>query len=174
MNNQPTLLPDGTGLTSRTSDIVGRTEVRYRDFIKLTHRFRLDKDGLTPRRNEFDATVGSEQTYAEIGYMRLNRNIATGLEDLSDREELRLAARVAFARHWSVFGSGVFNLTNRNEDPSLTSDGFQALRTRVGVAYQDDCLELGVTWRRNYVTNGDARKGNTFQLFFALRNMGLR
>ena len=174
LTSEPTLLPDGTGLTSRTSDVVGRTEVRYRDFVKLTHRFRLDKDNFAPRRNEFDATIGSERTYAEIGYLRLNRNIVGGQEDLQDREELRVAGRVAFARYWSVFGSAVFNLTNRKEDPTLTSDGFEPLRTRIGIAYQDDCLEFGLTWRRDHVSTGDARRGNTFQLIFALNNLGVR
>lgn len=167
------ILPDGTGLSEKVSDFVGRTEVRYRDFVKLTHRYRLDKDNLAVRRNEFDATVGSSRTYAEIGYLRLNRNI-TSVEDLQDREELRTAVRVAFANYWSVFGSGVFNLTDREEDPTLSSDGFQPIRTRLGVAYQDDCLELGVTWRRDYVSAGDARRGDTFQLYFSLKNLGFR
>ncbi|MGH6786289.1 MAG: LPS-assembly protein LptD [Novosphingobium sp.] len=174
LTNEPTLLPDGTGLSSRLSDIVGRTEVRYRDFVKVTHRYRIDKDTLAVRRNEFDATVGSQDTYAEIGYLRLNRDIAAGIEDLKDREELRFAGRVAIKRYWSLFGSGVINLTDRAEDPTLGSDGFQPLRTRVGVAYQDDCLELAFTWRRDYVATGDARKGNTFQIHFALKNLGFR
>ncbi len=168
------LFIDGTGLSERVSDIVGRTEVRYRDFVKVTHRYRLDKDSLDIRRNEFDATVGSARTYAEIGYLRLDRNIDESIEDLQDREELRFATRVAFAQYWSVFGSGVFNLTNADEDPTFVSDGFQAVRTRLGFAYQDDCLELGLTWRRDYVTAGDAQRGDTFQLFFALRNLGFR
>jgi LPS-assembly protein len=174
LTREPTLLPNGTGLSSRTSDIVGRTEIRYRDFIKLTHRFRLDKDSQSFRRNEFDATIGSHRTYAEVGYVRLNRNIAAGLEDLQDREELRASVRVAFARYWSVFGSGVFNLTDRKEDPLNNSDGFQPLRTRLGLAYQDDCLDLAVTWRRDYQSTGDARRGNTFQVLFNLRNLGFR
>jgi LPS-assembly protein len=154
----------------------------------LTHRFRLDKDSLAVRRNEVDATVGSQRTYLEVGYLRLNRDIsfaglippgtppalAVAPEDLRDREELRLSARVAFAKYWSLFGSGVFNLTNRDEDPTLGSDGFQALRTRLGAAYQDDCMEIAFTWRRDYVTTGDAQRGNTFQLHFALRNLGFR
>ncbi|MFZ9395309.1 MAG: LPS-assembly protein LptD [Erythrobacter sp.] len=168
-----TILPDGTGLSERVSDFVGRTEVRYRDNVKLTHRFRLDKDSLAIRRNEFDATVGSARTYVEVGYLRLNRDIA-GIEDLQDREELRTAVRVAFARYWSVFGSGVFNLTDREEDPTFTSDGFDPVRTRLGIAYRDECLELGFTWRRDYITAGDAKRGDTFQLNFALRNLGLR
>lgn len=173
LTSRPTLLPDGTGLSSRVSDIVGRTEVRYKDFIRLTHRFRLDKDNFAVRRNEIDAAIGDERTYAEIGYLRLNRNITT-VEDLKDREELRLAGRVAFARYWSLFGSGVFNLTGPNEDPASTSNGFQALRTRLGVAYQDDCLELALTWRRDFVATGDARRGNTFQISIAVRNLGFR
>lgn len=168
------ILVDGTGLSERFSDFVGRTEVRFEDFVKLTHRYRLDKDSLKLRRNEFDATIGSRQTYIEVGYLKLNRDIDAVIEDLQDREELRVATRVAFADYWSVFGSGVFNLTDRTEDPTLNSDGFEAVRTRLGVAYQDDCLEVGLTWRRDYLTSGDAERGNTFQIYFSLRNLGFR
>lgn len=174
LTNRRSLLPDGTGLSNRSSDIVGRTEVRFRDFVRFTHRFRLDKDNFAVRRNEIDAAVGNERTYAEVGYLRLNRDISATAEDLKDREELRIAGRVAFARHWSVFGSGVFNLTSAKEDPTATTDGFQALRTRLGVAYQDDCLDLALTWRRDFVATGDARRGNTFQVSIAVRNLGFR
>ncbi len=175
LTNLPTLLPDGTGLSERTSDIVGRTEVRFRDVVKFTHRFRLDKDNFAVRRNEFDAAVGTQRTYLEVGYLRLNRDISGGIEDLKDREELRLAGRVGFARYWSIFGSGVFDLTGKSDDPALTNvDGFQPVRTRLGVAYQDDCLEFDLTWRRDYVATGDARRGNTFQIHIAVRNLGFR
>ena len=173
LSNNPTLLPDGTGLSERTSDIVGRTEIRFKDLVKLTHRFRLDKDDLAVRRNEFDAAVGTQGTYLEAGYLRLDRNIGGGIEDLKDREELRLAGRVSVARNWSLFGSGVFDLTGPNEDPAVVnSDGFQPIRTRLGVAYEDDCLEIDFTWRRDYVATGDAVKGNTFQIYIAVKNLG--
>ncbi len=173
LTDEETLFPDGTGLNEKFSDFVGRTEVRYNDFVKFTHRFRLDKDNLGVRRNEVDATVGTDRTYAEIGYLRLNRDIDFSLEDLQDREEVRLAGRVAFARHWSVFGSAVVNLTNRDEDPTLEADGFEPLRTRLGIAYADDCLEFGFTWRRDYIELADAQSGNSFRVYFSLRNIGI-
>ncbi|TNE56015.1 MAG: LPS-assembly protein LptD [Sphingomonadales bacterium] len=172
-DTQRSLLPDGTGLSERVSDFVGRSELRFKDTLKLTHRFRLDKDNLAIRRNEFDATLGNERTYVELGYLRLNRDIED-FEDLQDREELRLAGRVAFARHWSLFGSGVFNLTDFNEDPTFSSDGFEPIRTRLGIAYNDESLEFGLTWRRDYLNAGDAQRGDTFQFTFSLRNLGLR
>jgi len=174
LSDKPTLFPDGTGLNEQFSDFVGRTEVRYRDFIRFTHRFRLDKDNFAVRRNEIDATVGTDRTYLELGYLRLDRDIDLAFEDLQDREELRAAGRIAFARYWSVFGSAVVNLTDREEDPSFTADGFEMLRHRIGIAYADDCLEFGVTWRRDYVTIADARLGNSFRVFFSLKNLGLR
>ena len=172
LSERPTILPSGTGLSDRFSDIVGRTTLRIRDFVSITHRYRLDKDGLAVRRNEVDATIGSRSTYVMAGYLRLNRNIFPEIEDLQDREELRLAGRVQFARFWSAFGSTVIDLTDRNEDPLSLSDGFDPIRHRIGVQYEDDCIRLGATWRRDYQDTGDARSGNSFLLTLALTNLG--
>lgn len=172
-SDQRNIFPDGTGLSERVSDFVGRTEVRFRNDLKFTHRFRLDKDNLAVRRNEIDATIGSQRNYIEVGYLRLNRDITT-VEDLQDREEIRAAGRFTIGRNWSVFGSGVFNLTSAAEDPVFAPDGFEPIRTRLGVAYSDDCIEFGATWRRDYISAGDAIRGNSFQVFFALRNLGFR
>ncbi|MGY4395945.1 LPS-assembly protein [Sphingomonas sp. UYAg733] len=172
LGQRPVIFPDGTGLTDRFSDIVGRNEIRFRDFVSFTQRYRIDKDDLAVRRNELDLTVGSRSTYALVGYLRLNRNIDRTLEDLQDREEVRLAGRVQIARFWSVFGSTVIDLTDRNEDILSVSDGFDPVRHRVGVAYEDDCLRLGLTWKRDYQKTGDAVAGNSFLLTLAFKNLG--
>nr|WP_174436023.1 LPS assembly protein LptD [Sphingomonas changbaiensis] len=172
LSDRPALFPDGVGLTDKLSDIVGRTTVRFHDFVSLTHRYRLDKDNLAVRRNEIDATIGSRQTYLLVGYLRLNRDIDTSIEDLRDREELRLGGRVQIGRFWSAFGSTIIDLTDRNEDPFSTADGYQPVRHRLGIAYNDDCLELGLTWRRDYQDTGDARRGNTFLLRLSFKNLG--
>jgi LPS-assembly protein len=167
-----TIFPEGTGLTDRFSDIVGRTRIRYGRYIDLTQRFRIDKDNFAVRRNEIDLTVGSEQTYAQIGYLKLNRDIDPSIEDLSDREELRLAGRILFARYWSVFGTTVIDLTDAQEDPLSVSDGFTPVRHRLGIQYEDECLELGLTWRRDYERFGTFQKGSTFALHLNLKGLG--
>ena len=172
LTSATSFFPEGTGLTDRLSDIVGRTRVRVGRFIDLTHRFRIDKDNFAPRRNELDLTIGSEQTYAQIGYLRLNRNISSTVEDLRDKEELRLAGRVKFARYWSVFGATVIDLTNAKEDPLSLANGFQPVRHRLGISYEDECLELGLSWKRDYERIGDFRKGSTFALRIALKGLG--
>ena len=165
-------LPDGTGLTDRFSDYVGRVTLKYGSWIELTERFRLDKDHLAVRRNEFDATIGSKKTYLLVGYLLLNRNIDTSIEDLRDRQEIRLGARVQIARYWSIYGSTVIDLTTTAQDPTSLSNGFQPVRNRVGVTYEDECLSIGVSWRQDFNPVGDARRGSTFALRLALKNIG--
>ena len=172
LNTRATILPPGTGLSDRFSDFVGRTNVRVGRRVNLVHRFRLDKDNLAIRRNEIDAVIGGRQTYATIGYLRLDRDIDQSIEDLRDREEVRFGGRVRFARYWSVFGSTVVDLTNRDEDPLSLADGFEPVRHRLGILYDDECIELGLTWRRDYETTGDASRGNTFLIRVALKNLG--
>lgn len=173
IDNRSTLLPDGTGLSRRVSDFVGRTTVRYKDFVSLTHRFRLDKDNLAIRRNEIDATVGSRRTYVVLSYLLLNRNVIEQLEDLADREEARIGARIAIARYWSVFGSTVVDLTDKKEAPGVPSDGFEPVKHRLGIDYKDDCLNIAFTWQRDYQVVGDARTNNNFQLRLVFRNLGI-
>lgn len=171
LDQRPAILPDGTGLSGRFSDYVGRTELRFRDLVSVIHRYRLDKDNFGFRRNEVDATVGTRSAYALVGYIRLNRDIDL-IEDLRDREEVRVAGRVQVARFWSVYGSAVVDLTNQAEDSLSLADGFDPIRHRLGLQYEDDCLRLGLTWRRDYRQIGDAGRGNNFLLTLAFTNLG--
>jgi LPS-assembly protein len=169
---RPSIFPQGTGLTGRVSDIVGRTSIRYGRLLELTHRFRIDKDNFAVRRNEIDFTLGTRQTYAQIGYLKLNRNVDPSIEDLRDVEELRVAARVLLSRYWSVFGASVIDLTDQTEDPLSLADGWEPVRQRLGIQYEDDCLQVGLTWKRDYERIGTFRAGTTFGIHLALKGIG--
>ena len=172
LTDEPLIFPDGTGLTDQWSDFVGRTRFRYGRFVDLTARYRLDKDNLAFRRSELDLTVGTIETYATIGYLRLDRDIDPTIEDLRDKEELRVAGRLHFLDHYSIFGSTVLDLTDSAEDPLSLSDGFNPARHRIGVFYDDDYIELGLSWKRDYERIGAFRRGSTFSVTFNLKGLG--
>jgi len=170
--DRPDIFPQGTGLTDRLSDIVGRTSIRYGRLLELTHRYRIGKGNFAVRRNEIDLTLGTSQTYAQVGYLKLNRNVDPTIEDLRDVEELRVAGRVLFNRYWSIFGAAVVDLTDSKEDPLSLADGWQPVRDRLGIQYEDDCLQIGLTWKRDYERIGTFRAGNTIGVHLALKGIG--
>jgi LPS-assembly protein len=161
---------DGTGFRGRVSDVVGRTSLKYGRLVELTHRFRLDKDNFAVRRNEIDLTVGGRRSFVSLAYIRLNRNVT--LEDLEDRQELRIAGRLAIARYWALFGNAIVDLTTRNDNPLSNGDGFRGIRHRVGLQYEDECFRFGIGWRRDYVGDRDFRPGNNFQISIAFKTLG--
>lgn len=167
---EPGLLPTGTGLTERFSDIVGRATLRIGSFVSLTDRFRLDRSDLKIRRQEADLTLGGTKDYIQLAYSRLNRGLA--IEDLPNHTEARATARVQVLRHWSAFASTILDLTNRTEDPTSTSNGFQPIRHRFGVAYDDECFSFSFSWRRDYVAVPDRPAGNSFLVRVAFKNLG--
>ena len=77
---------------------------------------RLDKNSLAVRENEVDIAVGSNASYVTIAYVKLNRGVT--VEDLANREELRVGGRVAFAKYWSIYASTILDLTSAAEDPT--------------------------------------------------------
>jgi LPS-assembly protein len=171
LNRDTTAFPSGTGLDGKLSDFVGRTSVRLGNFVDVVHRFRVDKKNLAVRRNEIDAIFGRVNWSASIGYSKLNRKIA--IEDLKDREELRLAGRVKVAKHWSITGSTIIDLTKLSPLPSGSrSDGFSFVRNNLGFEYEDECFLFGLRWRRNYTQQGDFKPGTTFILQLTLKTFG--
>lgn len=160
----------GTGVRGRFSDIVGRTSLKIGRLLELSHRYRLDKDNFAIRRNEIDVMIGGRRTYVSAAYIRLNRNVT--LEDLEDRQELRIAGRLAFARYWALFGNAIVDLTTRSENPLSNADGFRAIRHRIGIQYEDECFKFGIGWRRDYVGDRDFRPGNNFQISIAFKTLG--
>ena len=160
----------GSGLSGQFSDIVGRNTLQYRDLFSVTQRFRLDSTSGKVRRNEIDITAGTSQTYLTVGYAYFNRNIA--VENLVDFQEVRAGARIALSRFWSAYGSVIIDLTTKSQEPTTIANGFEPIRHRLGVQYEDSCFRFGVTWRRDYISDRDFRAGSSYIFTIAFKNLG--
>jgi LPS-assembly protein len=173
LTDEPTILPPGTGLSDRFSDIVGRVTLKYSKWLEVTERFRVDKDSFAIRRNEIDATVGSSKTYLMVGYLKPQpeyRHV--------DRGSARSRGN---PRGWPYPDRAL--LVSVRFDRDRSDQQRKKIRPRRATAispsasvsasqYDDECLSLGVTWRRDYDPTGDARRGSTFSLRLALKNVG--
>jgi LPS-assembly protein len=164
-------LPSASGLEGRTTDIVAGAGLRIGRTWRFASHLRLDDDMKRLRRIDADATWNGGPLLATLSYTRLDRDGTRPNGDLPDHEELRVAGRVRFARYWSVSASTIINLTGRNEDPLAIGDSFQPVRRRIGIGYDDDCISLGLNWRREYDVTGNA-SGNNFGLRIAIKTLG--
>ncbi|MEM7568305.1 MAG: LPS assembly protein LptD [Pseudomonadota bacterium] len=159
-DNDSVIYPQGTGLEGNFSDVVGRVSLRVSDWLTVRNRFRIDKSNLAVRRNEVNATVGTDRFSVTLGYEQLNRNPGPDLP--SDREELRLASRLRINQNWQVTASTVQDLTS----------GRDSVTNRAALIYTDECLEFQLNYRRNFTADRDVEPGTAVTFRIVLRNLG--
>ena len=151
---------DKTGLEDRRSDYVGRLNITPGSYFDYVHRFRLDHDRFSIRRNEIDLALGPNAVRFSVGYVALSRELTT--DELNSREEARLTSRVQITNFWSASAS-----TRRD-----LAGGGDTLSWEVGVDYVDECIELGVKLDRNFTQDRDVQPSTNFVLRIKLKHLG--
>lgn len=152
-------LPIGAGLDDRRSDFVGRLTLGWSEYVEYFHRVRLDKDTLAVRRNEVNLVVGPRAVKFNLGFLETDNKSVDPLNP--DRREIKAAAEVRFAEGWSANGRFIRNLL---DDKSIIAEG--------GLFYQDDCIELGASIRRNFTTDRDLTPSTRIIIRLVLKHLG--
>lgn len=148
------LFDPSTGLGEKSSDYVGKIVLSPLPMFDLTHRFRLDKDDLSFRRNEVDLGFGSEDYSLKVGYLRLAAELSeSGLEE---REELNVETQLKIRGNWSFRASGRRNLV---ED--------EMVRAQASFVYEDECTDFEIAIRRRFTRFRDIEPATS--IFFRIR-----
>ncbi|UTW57349.1 LPS-assembly protein LptD [Kordiimonas sp. SCSIO 12603] len=168
------VLADGAGLEGDSSDIVGRTNINYKGWIDLEHRYRLDDKSFSFRRNEIDVTFGNENASLRVGYLKLNREL-TSL-NREDREEVRASGFYNFNTNWKLTGSFSRRLKGAEIPDRITNElideGSGNLEYSLGVEYQNECIQLGLRWRETFTRDRDIEPGTSIMFRIKLINLG--
>lgn len=150
----------GSGLSGHLSDLVTRLIVTFHDAVQISSRMRLDKDNFTVRRNEIDASFYFYNARIGVNYYKLRRDRL--IEELPDREEIRIHGTYAINEEWRVFGDITRNLTTTG---ATISQG-------LGFMYVDDCLEFSFSWRKSFTSDRDIVPGNSVHVRLRLKQIG--
>lgn len=149
----------GSGLEDKFSDIIGRAKISQGSYFDLLYRFRLDKDKLTPRRNELSATLGPAAFRLSTTYTFVDQGES---DEFPDREELSTAVNSRLSKRWSV-------AINTRRD--LSANG-GSLNHGAGITYQDDCVKFTGSFSRSFTRDRDVRPSDTFLFRIELKTLG--
>ena len=157
------LKPDGTfkpgsGVQDDFSDYVGNINISA-DSVELSYRFRFDKDDLSPRTNELQASVGSPVFRFSANYLDMNPFSASGTYD--ERQEVSYNISSEFAEYWNVSGSGSNDLQSGN------MIGFSS-----AVGYLDECFGANVTFSRSYSRDREIEPSDSIMINLFFKYLG--
>ena len=148
-----------SGLDERTSDYVGRVTVNSGTGVAVTARARIDDEDLVVNRGELNAIAAAGRNVASVGYAYLRESPGAGV--FEDRQEISAGAVVALNKFWAVSGAIVYDLENSS-----------TVRQSIGLAYDDECLNLSATYSDTRDQYSDLVTGREVFVRINLRTLG--
>ena len=146
-----------SGLRGQQSDFVGRFIIQPTDAIRIVNRFRINQQNYNFERNEVYAEANDPAWYLfRAGYVLLEPDPALP----GQREEVNLLGSFKTIDNFWIRGSGRRDLS-----------GDQMIESKFGVAYEDDCAEFGIDFRRRFTRDRDIEPASSVQFTFRLKGV---
>ncbi|TNE61995.1 MAG: LPS-assembly protein LptD [Alphaproteobacteria bacterium] len=159
---------DGAGLEGDFSDLVGRTEIYYKDWLEFEHRYRLDDTSFDIRHNEVNLKLGTAKRGILLGYFKLDRDL--NFINREDREEIRGNAYISVDDNWRFDGGITHRLTGAVIGG--VSEGAGGVGYNIGVTYANECIELGLRLKKSFTEDRDIEPGTSILFRLKLKNLG--
>lgn len=149
-----------SGLDTRLSDYVARASYQPNSVLKLSSRFRFDKDSFEVKRMELEGNAAFDRWNVTLLYGDYAAQPEIGF--LDRREGLLGSAAVKLDTNWVLRGALLYD---------LKAEKFA--QNSLGLGYVDDCFILGL----NYITSYSYGSGvpvlnHTVMLQLSLRTLG--
>jgi LPS-assembly protein len=145
-----------TGLSGKSSDIVERLTVNFPPHFSLTHSVDIDPDTGTIRRNEVYADASFGRSTLELSYLRLpTSEVVPGF---NAREEVNGQGTLGLWDYWVLYAEARRDL-----------EASQMIDSEFGFGYEDECLGVSLSWRRQYTRDRDVPPSSSVLVRFNLK-----
>lgn len=146
--------PFSNDLDDHFSDYVGKIAMHYMPF-DVAYRFRLDKEDLTAKRSEVDASANYYPLTLSGSYLSLTNDPI-----LANKEEIYGAAGLNLTPEWQWTVGGRYDL----ELEQITS-------TSTGLIFKNECTYFTSVLGREYTRDRDVKPTTSFIFRVSLKNL---
>jgi LPS-assembly protein len=125
----------------------------------FTSRFRLNNETFNVKRFELEGRVNFDRWSGSLLYGDYAPQPELGI--LDRQQGILGTGQVKLDANWVLIGAARYDINAGKFD-----------QTRVGLAYVDDCLILGLNYFTNYTYSGNVQANHTVMLQLSLRTLG--
>ena len=150
-----------SGLESDRSDYVAMAAFDAPIGLSLSSSLRLDKDDFDINRSETGISYSDRRLTGKLSYTQVKAQPKYGYNE--DRDIIQASGSLRMDDNWSLFGSINYDL-----------NGKFAAERRIGIAYQDECTILTVSYSDEGNINSSRQAANDWSINarLAFRTLG--
>ena len=162
------LYPQGSGLETRRSDVVGQIKLGLSKYLDADYRIQLDSSTLAARRHEVQAGGGDDRFHLNLRYFYIApvaglmsaplTTPITGADFINTRQQIETDGTYNITKTWKFHGTELFDL---GDQPGLRN-------ATTGIEYVNECFTFGIDGSRNIaaVASGDNETRIMFRIGF--------
>ncbi|WP_029008056.1 LPS-assembly protein LptD [Azospirillum halopraeferens] len=154
----------GSGLEERLSDYVGRLDLAPAPWLDVNYGFRLDQDGLRPRRHNLTASAGVPQFRAFTSYTYVDQTTDRNAVQRNEIEQASFGFHSRLSPLWTL-SAGYIQAFEPDPGPRSAA---------LVLTYQDECFTFETIARRDFtdVPGDDVNEGSTILFRLVFKNIG--
>jgi len=148
---------DWAGTGDYHSDIIASLSYDMHNIINLDYKTKMNSRTKEITTNEFNLTFNNNNSLsADMNYMEYlpSANVLGNTK----KEELSGGINLALTKNWSFDGRGTYNI----EDSTV-------LKSLFGVSYEDECLEMSLSYKEELFADRDLKKDKSIMFNFNLK-----
>ncbi len=154
--------PIGSGLEDHISNVVGGLRASPGPWLDATWRFSIDPDDGQFDRNEVNFSAGVPELRLSVEYLESDPLLDEEEgEILEGRQQVTVGLSSQVTERWFTFASHLQDLQEH-----------QALRSRAGVRYADECIVVEAVYERSRFDDRAVNPDNSFFIKVSLRSLG--
>lgn len=161
LNVDGNIFPDGSGLSTRTSDVVGQIMAQYQDMYSVNYRFQLASDNFQSERHELDTHLLLGDLTLSGTYLYARKLERTDIQQ--SRQQIYGSAAYKLDDNWNISTAARYDLSA--EDKGLRYTYF-------GLNYIGQCFNVLTSVRRNYADTDTGDNATELSIQIGFKNLG--
>ena len=157
-----TYIQENTGISEKFSDFVGNIKIQPSNLIKISSTFSLDQKEFSLKNAYNSLTFKVNKNQLSINNIHSPVVLdETGATEIEGKNQYSISYNHQISEFWSFTSSTTFD----------KKDEIKYNNINTKIKYEDECLGLSFSWKRQYTHNPENPTSNNFLFLFSLKEI---
>ena len=157
-----TYIQENTGISEKFSDFVGNIKIQPSNLIKISSTFSLDQKEFSLKNAYNSLTFKVNKNQLSINNIHSPVVLdETGATEIEGKNQYSISYNHQISEFWSFTSSTTFDKKDQIK--------YNNINTKI--KYEDECVGLSFSWKRQYTHNPENPTSNNFLFLFSLKEI---
>ena len=157
-----TYMQENSGISEKFSDFVGNIALRPSDLVSFSSTFSLDQENFSLKNAYSSLIFRVNQNQLSISNIHspviLDEN---GTTEIEGKNQYSISYNHKISEFWSFTSSTTFDKKDKIKYNNINSK----------IKYEDECVGISFSWKRQYTHNPEDPTSNSFLFLFSLKEI---